>query len=89
MQSKVTLTFRKIELKPKNDFQSKIVVSVVEKGGGGGARGPHGPFPKSAIVAMLGISETTWIQSGGKGLISGEMIQCSLGIKKMYLILKA
>ena len=23
---------------------------------------------------MLGINETTWIQSGGKGLISGEMI---------------
>lgn len=31
MQSKVTLTFRKIELKSilKNDFQSKIVVLVV------------------------------------------------------------
>ena len=39
MQSKVTLTFRKTELKSilSNDFQSKIIVLVEEKKGGGEA----------------------------------------------------
>ena len=52
MQSKVTLTFRKIELKSIliNDFQSKIVVLRVEKKGG---RGPLGPSPKSAYADLM------------------------------------
>ena len=53
MQGKVTLTFRKIELKGIlwNDFQSKIVALMVkhlENTRKKGGRGPLGPSPKSA-----------------------------------------
>ena len=52
MQSKVTLTFWKIELKSilQNDFQSKIVKHFqnIRKKRGGGGRGPLGSSPKSA-----------------------------------------
>ena len=54
MQSKVTLTFRKTELKSilSNDFQSKIIVLVEEKRGG---RGPLGLSP--AYVQCHAISK--------------------------------
>ena len=56
MQSKVTLTFRKTELKSilSNDFQSKIIMLVEEKRVG---RGPLGPSPKSAYVQCHAISK--------------------------------
>ena len=50
MKSKVTLTFRNIELKSisRNDFRSKIVVLMVrllENTRKNGGRGPLGPLP--------------------------------------------